>query len=346
MQGGGLVMGTYKHLDILADQIQEMLDEGKSRNAIATELKIHHVQVDRIIKRNNLEIYCAFDESVVVEPRLFSEAYTNQIAEDLLDEIFTIAFEDGYVELPTKDSEDYANIKKMLLATEVDIFQYAESLGVGKLTGYLHKRCAACQRVLSLKNYNRRPESPLGVMARCKRCYYEGRDREVLFRNSRIGVHRRRSISAELPTNWNVNIRKEAFAPFKGRCPLTDSSIDVHDDHFIPIKTGHGGTSLGNMNPLLSSLNMSKSDANPFEWFEANRQRFELDQSRFDSLVAKLAEQNGLTPEEFREYTDWCFANPRSLTQIKRDNARYGYRVTSVELWREATGRLRVESVS
>ncbi|WP_427050446.1 hypothetical protein [Paenibacillus sp. TC-CSREp1] len=122
-----------------------------------------------------------------------------------------------------------------------------------------------------------------------------------------------------------------------GTCDLTDE-LECDDDHFIPVATGHCGTYLGNMRPLASWLNANKSAANPYEWFEANRQRFDLDQSRFDALVWRLAAQNGLTPEEFRKFTYWCFENPRTVEQIAEDNARYGYKKSSIEIWRDQTG--------
>jgi hypothetical protein len=46
-----------------------------------------------------------------------------------------------------------------------------------------------------------------------------------------------------------------------------------------------------------------------------------------------LAAQNNLTPQEYREFYDWCFANPRTVDEIKRDQRH------SLEIWREATGR-------
>jgi hypothetical protein len=330
---------------VLAERIQELLDEGHTRNAIATSLRIHHVQVDRIIKKNNLEKYFAFDESCDEVSEKPYEAYPNQLGEDLLDEVFKNAYDEGYAEIPGREGPASDPIKKLLSIREVGIFEYARLLGMGRLIKYVHKRCHFCGEMVSLNGYSRGVGGYLGLKAGCKKCYYKRMDKDVLRRNTKIGLQRRRSLCLHLPTLWSTEIKRRAFASFEGRCPLSDS-VDTHDDHFIPLKTGHGGTVIGNMVPLLSSINMSKSDANPFAWFEANRQRFELDQSRFDSLVAKLAEQNGLTSEEFREYTDWCFANPRNPPQIKRDNERYGYRVTSVELWREATGRLRVESVS
>lgn len=148
---------------------------------------------------------------------------------------------------------------------------------------------------------------------------------------SKAAAERRRAFKVGMPANWNADNLKNPT------CALTGVS-KVYWDHFIPLASGHGGTYLGNMVPLFPRLNASKYDHNPFEWFEANRQRFELDQSRFDTLVWRLASQNGLTPEEFRRFTYWCFDNPRTVEQIAEDNARYGIQKPSLEIWREQTG--------
>lgn len=120
-------------------------------------------------------------------------------------------------------------------------------------------------------------------------------------------------------------------------CTLTGfSNVDL--DHFIAISTGHGGSYTANLIKLSAVINKSKSSNNPFNWFEANRQRFEIDESRWNALVTYLAEQNGITPAEFRSYVDWCYANPRTIDEIQADNERYGYVVSSLELWRDAVG--------
>nr|WP_154895189.1 hypothetical protein [Paenibacillus xylanexedens] len=140
-----------------------------------------------------------------------------------------------------------------------------------------------------------------------------------------------------LPYNLTKRWLQKVESISEGECVYA-REINTNVDHFIPLATGHCGTYLGNLSLLSRTLNNSKKDKNPFEWFEANRQRFELDQVRFDALVGKLAAQNGLTPEEFRKFTYWCFDNPRTVEQIAADNARYGYKKSSLEIWREQTG--------
>lgn len=123
---------------------------------------------------------------------------------------------------------------------------------------------------------------------------------------------RRRASKAELPNDWTSEQQSVTLEYFNGSCALT-GSIDYQWDHVIPIATRHGGTTLGNMIPLRGDLNASKTDHNIFEWFEANGQRFNLEQSRFDSLIEWLGKANGMTVEEYRAYVYECHANPREI---------------------------------
>lgn len=151
---------------------------------------------------------------------------------------------------------------------------------------------------------------------------------------------RRRTAKAYLPDAVTWTEWESTLTATKRRCSLTGTVSNIHMEHWLPIGIGHGGTHVGNIYPMQGTLNLSKSDTNPFEWFEANGQRFELTQSAFDALVWRLAHQNGLTPEEFRDFTYWCFANKRTVIEVKADNLHYGYKRPSLEMWREAVGLL------
>lgn len=150
--------------------------------------------------------------------------------------------------------------------------------------------------------------------------------------------HRRYARKRATPSDWTVEHLTLVLTLFGEACALTHSHEDVHLDHVIPLAWGHGGSYVGNMITLSGALNISKHDTHLYEWFETNRQRFELDHARFDAMTAIIADQNGLTSEEYREYYDWCYANQRNINEIRADNERYGYVVSSIELWREATG--------
>lgn len=122
---------------------------------------------------------------------------------------------------------------------------------------------------------------------------------------------RRRAHQRLLESNFPYSEQEEVLITFDG-CALTGSK-DIHWDHVIPLSTGHGGTTFKNMIPLRSDLNLSKGTRNIFEWFEVNRQRFELSQDKFDYLIAWLGKANNMTVEEYSNYVNWCHANKRSI---------------------------------
>jgi hypothetical protein len=327
MAGGGVSVA----------EVQELLDEGRSVSFIAKRIGEHHETVRRLIKKKKLEIYEAFDE---ISPQT-TKGYCEWDFEDKLDEWDRKAWRRELVLIP-RSANRQDIFTRQLLSYVKDEYGGLKlwAKNKGDYSDNFHTTCTKCANSIPVTSFSLNVNRIGGIEPSCPECNYNPEKEYHL-----IYFNRRRAIKQHLPEKWTVEDRISARQAFQNACALTCSG-ECDDDHFIPLATGHGGSYFGNMYPLDASLNSSKHAKNPFKWFEANRQRFELDQSRFDSLVAKLAEQNGLTSEEFREYTDWCFANPRNLSQIKRDNARYGYRVTSVELWREATGRLRVESVS
>jgi hypothetical protein len=130
-----------------------------------------------------------------------------------------------------------------------------------------------------------------------------------------LSQQRRRARKAFLLDDFTAEQMAETFEYFGG-CVLTGSTSDIHWDHAIPLTTGIGGTTNGNMIPLRRNLNISKNNRNIFEWFEANRQRFNLEQERFDRLIDWLGKANGMTVEEYRDYVYECHANPREFDEI------------------------------
>ena len=128
-----------------------------------------------------------------------------------------------------------------------------------------------------------------------------------------LSEQRRRTRKSKLPCNFTAKDLESLLRKFDNSCALTGRKDNLQIDHIIPLATGHGGTIYGNMAPLTGVLNSSKNDANIFEWFEANRRRFELSQDKFDRLIDFLAEANDMTVEEYRDYVYWCHKNPQKL---------------------------------
>ncbi|HYE08593.1 MAG TPA: hypothetical protein VEF53_00285, partial [Patescibacteria group bacterium] len=109
---------------------------------------------------------------------------------------------------------------------------------------------------------------------------------------------------------------------------------NVHLDHFIAIDTGHVGRIIGNIYPLYSKLNLSKSNKNPFEWIEEAEVKDEICIDKWNSLIKYFAYCYGLTLKEYENFVYWCYDNPRRIADIERDVNK-----TSLELWRKRKRR-------
>jgi hypothetical protein len=158
-----------------------------------------------------------------------------------------------------------------------------------------------------------------GRAAKCKACRAEYGDAykeralelaKIWQRNNPDKVtviqQRRRARKKSLPDDFTEKQMEETLEYFGG-CALTGDAVDIHWDHAIPLASGYGGTTFGNMIPLRGDLNNSKNDANIFEWFSVNKERFNLSQDRFDELVRWLADVNEMSVEVYRKYVYECF---------------------------------------
>jgi hypothetical protein len=124
---------------------------------------------------------------------------------------------------------------------------------------------------------------------------------------------RRRARKAELPNTLTTEEYEKTLTYFDNTCALTGRTDNIEMEHAIPISIGHGGTTFGNCYPMVSGLNQSKHFHNIFEWFDANQQRFNLEQERFDRLIEWLGNANGMTVEEYRDYVYECHADPNEI---------------------------------
>lgn len=144
----------------------------------------------------------------------------------------------------------------------------------------------------------------------------------------RIQRKKRREKENLLIKKFGIKEQKILCRNFNNSCSLSGNSNELVLDHFIPVSIGHGGTYLGNIVLLTHSLNANKTNKNPFEWIKT---RPEIDIDKFNKLVEYLAGLNNLNPKEYKEFVYWCFENPRTIEQIKKDGDK-----TSIELWKES----------
>lgn len=217
------------------------------------------------------------------------------------------------------------------------------------------KKCAKCGELKPLTDYHKRSSTASGLSSRCKVClnektrvwvknnpqmhiqqmreYYKKNKDKVIqyiarwqrenYEKVKVIQHRRYARKLALPDTLTHTDLSNTLSTFNNSCALS-SNIDIHLDHFVALSTGHVGTVYENMTPLSVTLNTSKGNKNPFEWIKS---REDIDIDRFNKVVAYLAELNGLTVDEYRQFVYWCYENPRTLEEIKSDPR------NSIEIW-------------
>lgn len=126
---------------------------------------------------------------------------------------------------------------------------------------------------------------------------------------------KRRAVQSGLTNDLSFYQLSQIKSRFKHKCALTCKGDDVHMDHVIPVATGYGNTTLGNIIPLFGRLNESKCDSNIFVWFNANRERYSLEQDRFNALIEYLADINEMTIFEYTAYVYDCHNNPCEIIE-------------------------------
>lgn len=245
------------------------------------------------------------------------------IKEKLLEEVLDKMIHDLFyrkVVLPREDGD--SQLSDFIKLKFGNIFNLLRSYRAERLSDSLLWVCSGCMDTMSVSNFVESRGKRYGIESKCRSCYYEAKDKHHMAGNRQ----KRRAKEKFLPYDYIVD--KILYS----ECMLT-GDINPSIEHALPISIGHGGTTFGNCYPLRLDLNISKNDNHLFEWFEANKQRFELPQEKFVRLIDYLAVVNGLTSEEYREFYDWCFTNPRNIDEIKRDQRH------SIEIWREASGK-------
>jgi hypothetical protein len=161
-----------------------------------------------------------------------------------------------------------------------------------------------------------------------KQYYVEHKEEE--FKRMKLYSQKRRTLQMYLHYDFSSEIEKEIKQLYNFSCALTGKTENVQMEHFIPISWGHGGTYKENLYLLEGTLNVSKKDRNPFEWIKQKRIQKQIDLSKWNILIQRLASENGLTINEFEEFVYWCEQHKRDIHQLKKDRNK-----TSLEIWKE-----------
>ncbi len=148
---------------------------------------------------------------------------------------------------------------------------------------------------------------------------------ELLFTNTRMVKNSDYETDSAFFNNYEycflTGIKSEGYGATK----------TVHLDHFIAIDTGHVGRIIGNLYPLSSKLNISKSNKNPFEWIKEDTVANQISPDKWNKLIGYFAHCYDLTVEQYKDFVYWCYANPRRIKDIEKDGD-----ITSLELWKRS----------
>lgn len=198
------------------------------------------------------------------------------------------------------------------------------------------RKCSRCEEVKGVKFFYKDISRASGTSTYCKECVavrtsekrerlgedflttrreWTKRNRDRIREIDRAWVEenrerrnlveaRRRARKKSLPDTLTPDEQQEILDTFSYACVICEEAYE-HMDHFIPLFSGHGGTTKENMIPMCSECNMSKGAKNPFEWAKTLTQK---DRERFDSLVEYLTELNGIAAvEDYEAHVYQCF---------------------------------------
>jgi hypothetical protein len=316
---------SQKKLDL--EKAQELLDSGLKRNAVASQLGVHHMTIMREIDRGNLfDDYFPYDD--IEDSRHLYQNFEWLWEEDMLEEITRQAFNNYHVLIDRK-SEDSKRVGKYVRDMYGGFYEYLAEKSQLELVQFVKVKCSSCNATGSLENWYRSSRKLWGLSHICNSCQnghaqnWNAKNPEKIFTYN----NQRREMSEALPGEYEEEVWWSVRNVYGWKCAFTRSKR-VAVDHFIPVAIGHGGTYEANLIPLDFSLNTSKKHYHPSRLYKRHGVSYEA----YASVLGYLASLNGLTSSEYELFIDWCFANPRTVDEVKSDQRH------SIEIWQEDTG--------
>lgn len=310
---------------------QDLLDAGKSFNAVSNEFGVCNKTIKRHVDKGNLMIH---EDIVFPVDQVLETPYNWLEYEDALEQISDEAFTEMFVKFPEVISRK-SPLSDYVIDKYGSLKAYFQLKGGGFLCDMVFIYCGSCKGYKPLSKWHKCNGRSFGMTADCGECVY-GRSYKI----SVTTQHNRLAHKRSLPDTLTETQRSGTYTLFKDKCSLTGESKNLNMEHTLPLGIGHGGTTRENIVPMRMDLNISKGDRNVFEWFESNRERFNLNRRKFDDMIAYLAKVNGVTTKEYRDFVFWCHDNPRTVEHTEIDNAKYGYKKPSIEIWKETKGAI------
>ena len=184
-------------------------------------------------------------------------------------------------------------------------------------SGLLGKRgyCRQCKNHCNNEDRKQNPEKYREINRRSREkakkknpVAFNARERKY----ERVQRLNRKARDKGLPASLTQKALRAIMGKYDNKCALT--GIPFPDiDHVIPLASGEGGSIVENILPIASHLNNYKRDLNVFEWAEQYHEFLGFTMERFNEVIAEVAERNGMTLDEYKDYVYWCFENKKDV---------------------------------
>lgn len=160
--------------------------------------------------------------------------------------------------------------------------------------GYREGTCNDCKKKRTLE-WTRANRDKVSAYARKMR---KENPEAVKVREMRARAKRKSSMTGTI-TDLTTDQWKATLAYFDNGCAVCRNSSEIHMDHFIPVASGSGDTTVNNVIPLCARHNVSKSNKHPLNWLS-----YESGASvdTVERIIAYLAQLNGMHPSEYENY--------------------------------------------
>lgn len=162
--------------------------------------------------------------------------------------------------------------------------------------GYREGTCYACKKKKAAE-WSKKNISP-EQQAAYAREWRKKNPAEAKLRDMRAKAKRREAISNTV-MNLTTDQWKSTLKYFGNGCAVCRDNSEIHIDHFIPVASGNGDTTVNNVIPLCASHNISKSDKHPLNWL---RNESGANSDTIDQIINYLAQLNGMHPSEYEDY--------------------------------------------
>lgn len=160
--------------------------------------------------------------------------------------------------------------------------------------GYREGTCNECKKKRTLE-WTRANRDKVAAYARKRR---KENYAAVRLNEMRAQAKRRSALSGTI-MDLTTDQWKATLNYFGNGCAVCGNASGIHMDHFIPVASGNGDTTVSNVIPLCAGHNVNKSDKHPLNWLR-NESGASADAA--ERVIDYLAQINVMSPQEYEDY--------------------------------------------